>query len=141
MSPRFLYYFIPLFLVVYFILSFAPIAVRSSSEIFPFFSFKLYSRIPNTFEQYDIIVNYDTPAAYFAIRNNSSLNALERKYYLSVINEVGEAYAERGTVDWSRLSGLFPSATQFAFVQRSGDYLRAVRDGEFETEVIDIRRL
>ena len=138
MPQRFLYYFIPLFLVVYFILSFIPVALRSKAEIFPFFSFKLFSRVPNRFEQYDVVVGYGTPAAHFVVRNNTSLNSIEQKYYLKTINEVGEKYAERDTVDWSHLSALFPPGTPLAFVRRSGNYLPAVRDGQFDTEVVGV---
>ena len=137
MRPRFLYYFIPLFIITYFTLSVAPIVLHTRSEIFPFFSFKLYSHVPNDFKQYDVIVSYGSPDAYYAIRNNSSPNGIERKYYFRTINEVGKAYAEHGTIEWFRLSTLFPSA-RIAFVRQSGDCLRAVRDGEFETEVIGV---
>ena len=140
MSRRHLYYFIPWFIIVYFTISFVPIATRQNSEIFPFFSFKLYSRIPNTFEHYDLIINYDLPSARSVIYNNPSWSNIERQYYGKVINEIGHAYAEHGTVDCERLRVLFPQTAAIALVKVNGDYLNAVRKNQYEVTVIKIIR-
>ena len=81
MSKKFVTFFVPLFLVVYFFIALLPILHKGGGEVFPFFSFKLYSKIPDGFSRYDLLLNEGKADESFLVYGNSDLNNLEKRNY------------------------------------------------------------
>tara|TARA_B110000908_G_C10188924_1_gene419477 strand:+ start:331 stop:753 length:423 start_codon:yes stop_codon:yes gene_type:complete len=136
MKTKFLYVAIPLFLVVYFIVAFIPILAKQKTEVFPFFTFKLYSKIPNEFVKYDLIYNIGESNEAFLIYRNSTLNKLERKNFNYRVNIMGSQYEETGNVFFENYTDLLAKAQSVSLVKISGNYINAVKNNEFHVELI-----
>ena len=128
MNNKFSYVAIPLFLAVYFIIAFTPILAKQKVEIFPFFSFKLYSKIPNEFVKYDLIYNIGESNESFLIYENSTLNKLERKNFNYRVNIMGSQYEETGNVFFENYTDLLAMAQSVSLVKISGNYKVSVLD-------------
>ena len=85
MKYRFADYFVPIFIAIYFAVAFSPIFTRRSTEIFPFFSFNLFSQVPNGFERYDLVFDLGEKNERFLIYGNSALEDIERQYLNGLI--------------------------------------------------------
>ena len=127
---------LPIFIGLYFILAFAPIFVFHSQEIFPFFSFKLYSKIPNGFERYDLLLNRGDVDESFLIFKNTSLNSLEQKSFSAKVASLRD---ENGQGIQHDMADLLSCGRTIHLVKISGNYINAVRDDYYLLEVV--RRL
>lgn len=136
MKKKFLHYFVPVFLVLYFSLAFFPVLARQKTEIFPFFSFKLYSKIPNGFSNYDILYNKGESDEHFLLHNNSSLNKLERKNYASRLRMLAEQTEPTQETVLPNCEDLLARGNTAFLVELSGDYVTTVRDNEYNVEII-----
>lgn len=138
MNKKFAHFFLPIFILSYFFLAFVPIFKKETVEIFPFFSFKLYSKIPNGFIHYDILLNKGEDGERFLLFKNQSISKLERKSYFKLMGNIGEAHknGELGKIDLNR-TGILTKANSVHLVRLSGDYLSAIRDDHFEVEVLE----
>jgi hypothetical protein len=136
MNNKFLSTTIPLFLAVYFIIALTPVLAKQKGEIFPFFSFKLYSKIPNEFVKYDLIYNIGESNEYFLIYKNSSLSKLERKNFNYRVNIMGRHYEENENIPFENYTDLLAKAKSVTLVKISGNYINAVNNNQFHIEVI-----
>ncbi|PHR31503.1 MAG: hypothetical protein COA38_07870 [Fluviicola sp.] len=136
MIKRITHYFIPAFLAIYFILAFLTIVLKSKSEIFPFFSFKLYSKVPNGFTKYDILYNKGEENEFYLINENATLNKLERKNFMYRMNLLGSQYEKSGKLSVENYSDFLSEGETAFLVKVSGDYIKAVRDNEYVVEII-----
>ncbi|MFT6747177.1 MAG: hypothetical protein ACJAZ2_001525 [Glaciecola sp.] len=136
MRKSFLYYFIPSFLIFYFVVAYYPFLKKEQGEIFPFFSFRLYSTVDNNFETYDLLINQGMEDETFLLFRNSSLNELERKYCKSLTQKVARAVKLDKFVDISEYDHIIGKTSSVAVVKISGGYIQAERDGKFEVEVV-----
>jgi hypothetical protein len=136
MHKTFISYFIPLFLGVYFIVALLPVFAYGGGEIFPFFSFKLYSKIPDGFVRYDLLLNEGEPDESFLILGNSSLNPLEKRNYPYRLGIAGSQPLESLDAYFAENPDLLKKGRSVAFVKLSGKSIDAVRDKVFEVETI-----
>ena len=136
MIKKFHHYFIPVFIVIYFLLAFTPIIFYQKSEIFPFFSFKLYSKVPNDFIKYDLLYNKGEADEYFLLYKNSALNKLERKNFNFRVNLLGKNYEQSKKLFLKKYSDLISREDSVFLVKISGNYVKAIRDDKYNIEVI-----
>lgn len=136
MIKNFQHYFIPVFLVLYFLLAFMPILAYQEGEIFPFFSFKLYSKVPNDFIKYDILYNKGEMDAYFLLHKNSTLNKLEIKNFMFRVSLLGERYEELKQLFLNTYFDLVSTQEDAWMVKISGDYVEALRDNKYDVEIL-----
>jgi hypothetical protein len=135
MKRNFLFYFIPGFIFLYFILGCYPLVKKNQSEIFPFFSFKLYSTVDNHFERYDVLLDQGLPTQRFLLFRNSKLNKLERKYCKAFTHNLGVQVASNGSIklnDCAVPLGNYESAN---VVLLSGNYTEAESDEKYQLEI------
>ncbi|MEQ8359969.1 MAG: hypothetical protein RH860_10825 [Cytophagales bacterium] len=72
----------PLLISIYFSIA----IVFRHNEIFPFFSFKLYSRVPQNFEHFDILIGQNKlDNENYLLLDNKSLNKIELFYYRNLL--------------------------------------------------------
>lgn len=148
-SKNFIHYFVPVFLLVYFFLASIPVISNSSSligelpksdkikaEIFPFFSFKLYSKIPNGFSFYDVIIDKGETSEHFLIKGNSELNLLQRKRYRSRVSALGSQFEFSDSLSAKDYSNFLIDVESAYLVKISGDYVRAIRDNDYNVEIL-----
>lgn len=136
MNKNFTYYFIPTFIVIYFVLAFLPITTSLQSEIFPFFSYKLYSKIPNGFTTYDLLINKGTADEFFLILGNTSLNNYQRKHFNDRIQLLGNQFEESNVISISEYADLLSMGKSIFLIKLSGDYVKAVKDEAFTIDIL-----
>ncbi|TRX48918.1 hypothetical protein FNH22_28185 [Fulvivirga sp. M361] len=137
MKGRFAYYFIPVFIIIYFAISFYPIIRMTNAEVIPFFSFKLYSKIPNGFERYDVAFNLGEKDEHFLLYQNTHLNGLQWRRYAAELRQITNAYENNMTVKLDKLEDAFPKNQTATLVRFKGDYIEAVRDRKYQLEVVE----
>jgi hypothetical protein len=75
-KDKYLYYGLPIFLLVYFFIAWLPLALNlKTREFFPFFAFNLYSFVPDKIEEKKLIVEENGKTVildYYADRRNST---------------------------------------------------------------------
>ena len=126
--------YLVLITATYFIISFVPIFARWKVEIFPFFSFKLFSKIPQSFEHADVLLNADLENPKLLIHGNSDLTRIQSKFYAAKTAEMVERYfqnpiPENQTFEMDGYSG--------QIVVLKGNYIKAALADSFEVEIID----
>ncbi len=136
MHKSFISYFLPLFLAVYFSIALLPVLKYGGGEIFPFFSFKLYSKIPDGFVRYDLLLNEGEADESYLILGNSNLNPLEKRNYPYRLAKAGAHPLESLDEFFAQNSDLLERGRTISFVKLSGKSIAAVRDQSFEVETI-----
>lgn len=135
-KKQFHYYFIPVFIAIYFLLAFLPIISKQEGEIFPFFSFKLYSKTPNGYTTYDILYNKGEDNEYFLLHRNSALNKLERKNFRYRINILGQEFEESKKLCANNYTDILTRGKTAILVKISGDYVETIKKNDFDVEEI-----
>ncbi|MEO1515005.1 MAG: hypothetical protein AAFV95_08325 [Bacteroidota bacterium] len=136
MNKNFTYYFIPAFILLYFVIAALPIVGILKGEFFPFFSFKLYSKIPNDFSAYDLLIYRGDGEEKFLLHQNSHLDALRRKGFKRQVNLLGSQFEKTnslGSVDYSEFVSMGDSVF---LVKLSGDYIQAVKHDDYQMTVL-----
>ena len=136
MSKKFVHYLVPLFLVGYFIIAFTPVFITHTGEIFPFFSFKLYSKVPSDFVKYDLMYNKGEADEFYLIHENGNLNRLERKNFNYRLNLIGDQFEDSVNVFTVNYADLLEKGKSVYLVKISGNYIGSVRDGVYEVDLI-----
>ena len=136
MAKKFVHYFIPSFLVGYFILAFIPVLSKQKTEIFPFFSFKLYSKIPTDFTRYDLLINKDGDNEHYLLYQNDDLNKLERKNYSLRIGQMGDDIEESKNLNKDYFKDLLEFGTSVHLVKLTGDYIETAKTGNYDREIM-----
>ncbi len=123
-----------LFSGVYASIGLFAIVTHKATEIFPFFSFKLYSKIPQNFVHYDLILNEDIDHPQLLLHGNSYLNSIEKKALARFLRhkraESNGATIQLDEVVWNGYSG--------KLVLLEGNYLSYLQDGSMS--VIPFRK-
>jgi hypothetical protein len=136
MSNRFIHFFIPLFIVAYFAIAFYPILRQQRSETLPFFSFKLYSKVPDAYVNYDLLYNQGEADESFLIKDNHDLNKLERKNYGYRLRMISANMEQADALSSTSHEDLLSKGRSVHLVKLSGNYLETVRDDDYNLEVI-----
>ena len=136
MHKTFISYFIPLFLGLYFFIALLPVLKFGGGEIFPFFSFKLYSKIPDGFVRYDLLLNEGEADESFLILGNADLNPLEKRNYPYRLGIAGSQAIESLDAYFAQNADLLEKGRSIAFVKLTGQSIEAIRDKKFEIETI-----
>lgn len=135
-KKQFHYYFIPVFIAIYFLLAYLPIISKQKGEIFPFFSFKLYSKTPNEYATYDILYNRGEDNECFLLHRNSTLNKLERKNFRYRINILGQEFEESKKLFANNYADILSRGKTAFLVKISGDYVETIKNNDFDVEEI-----
>ena len=147
MKEKFIHYAMPIFIGIYFMIAFFPTFVKRIGsetivnkvgvEIFPFFSFNLFSWVPSGLLEYDLLFNCGDDDAYFLFHNNSDLNKIEiRNYFYKSLQQILKEYKELGKVDLEKYPHLLEKGRTIFLVKLSGDYVEAVKDKKYDIEII-----
>lgn len=136
-SNQFHHYFIPLFLVFYFLIAFLPVISEQEDEFFPFFSFNLYTKTPNGYTKYDILFNKGEINEYFLIHKNSNINKLERKNFMYRINILGHEFEESQKFIPNNYIDILSKCKTAFLVKISGDYIETIKKNEFDIEILE----
>ena len=134
---QFHHYFIPLFLVFYFLLALLPTISKQKDEFFPFFSFNLYSKTPNGYTKYDILFNKGEINEYFLIHKNSTLNKIERKNFMYRLNILGHEFEESQKFIPNNYTDLLTNVKTVFLVKISGDYVETIKKNDFDIEILE----
>lgn len=116
---------------IYFILSFIPIFARWKVEIFPFFSFKLFSKTPQFFEHTDVLLNDDPQNPEFLIHGNDQLTQIDAKFYASKTREMVNRYYENPRAENEKFE---MDGYSGRLVILRGDYIEAALRDSFAIE-------
>lgn len=142
MSKNFSYYFIPVFIAIYFVIALIPVVASSPAvnnkmgELFPFFSFKLYSKVPEGCVNYDLLFDQGLPSESFLLYKNTGLNRFERRTYGNRIGELVSSHAQ-GEISSSQVnSKLLENAKTVRLVKLSGSCIDRAKDDKYTLEVI-----
>lgn len=136
MRKTFVSYFLPLFLAVYFTIALLPVLKYGGGEIFPFFSFKLYSKIPDGFVRYDLLLNEGEPDESYLLMGNSSLNPLEKRNFAYRLSTAGKLSRESIDEYFVQNPDLLEHGQSSVLVKLTGKSIEAVRDHDFNVEPI-----
>lgn len=136
MKKNFTNYFFPLFILIYTLISLIPYYSNIKGEVFPFFAFNLYSRIPNGFAHYDILLNGGDKKEQLLFLKNNRLNLLQRRRYKKLLNEAIRDNLPDGKIDVSFLDPFLRDCKDVYLVIIKGDYLDAVKNNEYKIELI-----
>lgn len=124
--------FIFIFITVYFAFSFHSIITKYNGETIPFFSFRLYSKIPNTFERYDILLNdSNSEKPHFLLFNNENLDKLQLKYINNKLHLLGNQFEKTKQIDTTILKKITP-LKKGNFVKIKGNYIDAYKNNKYE---------
>ncbi|MFK8058372.1 MAG: hypothetical protein AB8F78_19765 [Saprospiraceae bacterium] len=132
MEKKFAYYFIPIFMVIYFFVALLPVVTTEVKEIFPFFSFKLYSKIPNGCTNYDILFDKGLPSETFLIHENPTINRFERRVFSNRVKALRKQYEGEGNATSTDISDLLARGTTVHLVKLSGSCIDAAKDDKFD---------
>jgi hypothetical protein len=126
------------FIFIYFIVGLTPVLIKNEKEYFPFFSFKLYSKIPNGFSKYDLLINEGSDQEHYMLYKNISLNKLERKCFDHWLAKAVTEYNRSGILNLKPFEYLFDDVQTVSLVKMSGDYIVAVKNTKYTLEVIKV---
>lgn len=133
-----IYYGLPLFLLVYFGVALVFLAVpRLGGELFPFFTFRLYSRIPSSFTDYD--VHYRTPSGAPATLGERGLGFLTRKRLTVAYRSLAEGGLTSDETAGERVlvrASLLPGAGAAFLVRRTGSFAEAYHGGAVRVDTL-----
>lgn len=138
MNKKFTYYFIPIFLLIYFFIALIPVVNNRLSEFFPFFSFKLYSKVPTECTNYDVLLDKGLPTESFLLYENTALSRFERRTYSNRISEMVKNYEKGNAPDLISDCNILENVKTATLVKISGDCIDRVRDNTYEIEVIKV---
>ena len=131
------YYFIPVFIAVYFVVALTPVIQKTYKEVFPFFSFRLYSRILENIKLYDLCFEDAEGNRQFLLYNNKNLNKLERKHYALLLRKLGKQHEKAEEKDFSGLQKLINTHENVTFVKISGNNIEVLREDRYDLEIIE----
>lgn len=137
MKKNFSYYFIPAFIAIYFIVALTPVIQKSYKEVFPFFSFRLYSRILENIKLYDLRFEEADGSVHFLLFNNKELSKLERKRYSLWLRTLGKKHEKSKALDFQEFQNLFEKHHKVSFVKLSGDNIEVLREHRYDIEIIE----
>lgn len=133
--------FIIIFIILYFTFSFHSVITKYNGETIPFFSFRLYSKIPNTFERYDILLNdSNSIKPQFLLFNNDSLDKLQLKYLNNKLHLLGKHFEKTNRIDTTIIKKIVPHSVG-KFVKIKGNYIDAYKRNKFEIIVLKTFKL
>lgn len=129
---------VPAFLAIYFVLAAVPIfSSRVHGEVFPFFSFKLFSQVVETYTQYDILFDAGTEDAFFLLYKNKRISPLERLRYQNRLARVQKSFAATGRLDTESLKDMADNGETAVLVEMSGTYIGTVFEGDYDLRIIN----
>lgn len=131
------HYIMPSFIFFYFALAVSPIITHQKTEIFPFFSFKLYSKIPNGFAKYDILFNRGCNNEHYLLYQNHVLNKLEINSFNKKLTQISTEYNLSGKIDLKNFAYILEKGETAFLVKLSGSYVEAVREQKFHIEFLE----
>jgi hypothetical protein len=126
------------FIFIYFIIGLTPVLMKSEKEYFPFFSFKLYSKIPNGFIKYDLLFNAGSDQEHYLLYKNVCLNKLERKCFDHWLAGAVIEYNQSGILNLKPYEYLFDDVQTVSLVKISGDVMEMVNNTKYTLEVIEV---
>lgn len=128
---------VPAFLVIYFGIAAVPIiSSRVHSEVFPFFSFKLFSQVHSNYARYDVLFNAGTDDAFFLLYKNESLPRLQRWRYQQRLLQVQKEFIETERLNTEALADLLVYGKTAVLIEMTGSYVGTSHEGEYEMHVI-----
>lgn len=137
MKKNFSYYFIPVFIAIYFVVALTPVIQKSYKEVFPFFSFRLYSRILENIKLYDLCFEDKEGNRQFLLYNNPTLNKLERKHYSLLLRTLGKKHEKSQDLDFRAFQEFTKTHEKVSFVKISGDNIEVLREDRYDLEIIE----
>lgn len=137
MKKNFAYYFIPAFIAIYFTVALTPVIQKSYHEVFPFFSFRLYSRILENIKLYDLKFEAADGSTHFLLYKNKSLSKLERKHYSLLLRTLGKQHEKSESLDLKGLKKLIENHHKVSFVKLTGNNIEVLREDRYELEIIE----
>lgn len=123
-------------LVIYYTIALLPVIQHGGGEIFPFFSFKLFSKTPQNFNLFDCEICTDPNECFSLFKNIPENNEIKRKYYYHQINTLGKQVVSGSDYTTDFLTQLFPNAYSIELFQLQGDYLEAVKQQKVTRNLI-----
>ena len=126
----------PLFISVYFVIAYIPILTKTGTEYFPFFTFKLYSKVPNGFEKYDLVIDDGCSEPFNLLYGSKRLTKLERKFYNVEVARVANEFKETGDFDLSGLRDALVDAKSVELVRLEGNYVEMLAEGRHQRELM-----
>ncbi len=124
--------FILIFTTIYFAFSFHSVITKYNGETIPFFSFRLYSKIPNNFEVYDVMyIDENTKENHFLLFKNDTLDKLQLKYINHKLHLLGVHFEKTNQVDPTILKKIALHKKGY-FVKIKGNYIDAYKNDNFE---------
>lgn len=136
MQKKIVFWIVPIFIITYFTLAYYPILTRQKMEIFPFFSFKLYSKVPKDYERYDILFNYGESSEHFLVFGNKDLNKLERKNFNYTLGKMAENFSRDSVLNISSFNYLLEEGNSAYFVRISGNCIEVLEKEKFKVELL-----
>ncbi len=122
--------------MLYYILALIPVIQHGGGEIFPFFSFKLFSKITQNFTLFDCEICTTSDDCYQLLKNNPENNEIKSKYYYNQINALGNQVISGRDYSTDFLEQHFPNAYSIELFQLQGDYLEAVNQHKLARTMI-----
>lgn len=133
MKTKALRLFFILFIGLYFCIG---IIFRSGFELFPFFSFKLFSRKPQVFEHYDILTNKTKKKDYFLLLDNDSLNQIETSYIRGILSNMRVADPVERQSMTTKLKLFLPKNGGYKLVRLNGNLIDFAKDRLYQMELL-----
>lgn len=125
------------FLIIYFALAAVPVfSSRVHGDVFPFFSFKPFSQVVETYTQYDILFDAGTGDAFFLLYKNERISRLERLRYQSRLDRVQKSFAATGRLDTESLKDMAGNGETAVLVEMSVTYIGTVVEGDYDLHII-----
>lgn len=121
------YRLIPIGLLVYFVVALYPVLTGRAQEVFPFFSFKLYSKIPVGSTSIDLAGIDAAGDTTLLLYRNPSLSFLERKSFGARLASLARVQEDGVTADQllAFRQNLPPEVTELVLVRYESDLLEA----------------
>jgi hypothetical protein len=127
---------IPLFIAVYFVLAITPIITKTYKEIFPFFSFRLYSRILENVKMYDVMYTEADGSTHYLYFENKQIDKLERKHLAMQLRKLGKAYQKGQELNFQPLKQWVKGHHKVSFVKIYGNNIEVIQEGTYELEIL-----
>ena len=124
-------------MVIYFGIAAVPIvSSRVHSEVFPFFSFKLFSQVHSNYARYDVLFNAGTEDAFFLLYENESLPRLERWRYEQRLLQAQKDFIETERLNTEALGDLVIYGETAVLVEMTGSYVGTSYEGEYDMHIV-----
>ena len=137
---KFVFYFIPIFIATYFFVALIPVVQNKKVEIFPFFSFKLFSKIPNGFEKMDVVFDLGKENERFLIYRNNDLTIMETNFLNLKMSEISKQFDENNEQEKKEFLKMIKAQPNqsVTLVKMKGDLVENYKDGKYDLEIIQI---